>query len=159
VVNTHASEATRAQRHGSPRTARPAELDTLPVSTPTGHAPQPARRDADALVAPVAELEIRRGPDVGQRFVLATDTVTVLGREPSCDVVLSHVTVSARHAEIRPSQHGFMVVDTGALNGTYLNRRPVDTAPLAHGDHLQVGVFRLTVHNAGDEITTAAGLW
>ena len=36
-----------------------------------------------------------------------------------------------------------MVVDVGSLNGTYVNREPVDTAVLANGDEVQIGKFRL----------------
>ena len=32
---------------------------------------------------------------------------------------------------------------SGSLNGTYLNRERIDTAPLSSGDELQVGKFRL----------------
>lgn len=132
---------------GGPRLA---ELDTVSVSVPAGEEPEPARRDGNAPVGPVAVLEIRRGPDAGRRFVLATDTVTVVGRHPGCGIVLANVTVSRRHAEIRPSQHGFVLADTGSLNGTYLNLQPVDTAILAHGDQVKIGVFRLTYHAAQD---------
>jgi pSer/pThr/pTyr-binding forkhead associated (FHA) protein len=36
-----------------------------------------------------------------------------------------------------------VVVDVGSLNGTYVNREPVDTAVLANGDEVQIGKFRL----------------
>ena len=32
--------------------------------------------------------------------------------------------------------------DAGSLNGTYVNRKPVDVATLAGGDEVQVGKFR-----------------
>ncbi|MUM34533.1 glycogen accumulation regulator GarA, partial [Mycolicibacterium sp. CBMA 361] len=35
------------------------------------------------------------------------------------------------------------VVDVGSLNGTYVNREPVDSAVLANGDEVQIGKFRL----------------
>lgn len=31
----------------------------------------------------------------------------------------------------------------GSLNGTYVNREPVDTATLSNGDEVQIGKFRL----------------
>jgi len=46
-----------------------------------------------------------------------------------------------------------VVVDVGSLNGTYVNREPVDTALLANGDEVQIGKFRLvflTGPRAGD---------
>ena len=33
--------------------------------------------------------------------------------------------------------------DVGSLNGTYLNRERIDEAPLANGDELQIGKFKL----------------
>ena len=38
---------------------------------------------------------------------------------------------------------GFSVHDVGSLNGTYVNREPVDVATLAGGDEVQIGKFRL----------------
>jgi pSer/pThr/pTyr-binding forkhead associated (FHA) protein len=34
------------------------------------------------------------------------------------------------------------VRDAGSLNGTYVNRKPVDVARLAGGDEIQIGKFR-----------------
>jgi len=34
-------------------------------------------------------------------------------------------------------------VDTGSLNGTYVNRKPVESVALANGDEIQMGKFRL----------------
>ncbi|MCV6980955.1 FHA domain-containing protein, partial [Mycolicibacterium pulveris] len=41
---------------------------------------------------------------------------------------LDDVTVSRRHAEFRLESDEFHVVDVGSLNGTYVNREPVDSA-------------------------------
>jgi hypothetical protein len=128
-----------------------AELDS--VSLPTGAAhdraePVPGRREGDASGARAAALTIRRGPNAGHTFTLARDAVTVLGRDPGCGIVLAHVTVSRRHAEVRPTHAGFELTDTGSLNGSYLNREPVDSAPLSDGDEIQLGIFRLTFHAA-----------
>jgi Inner membrane component of T3SS, cytoplasmic domain len=133
---------------------RLAELDTVAVSVAAESEPVPKRRGGDVPVSPVATLEIRRGPDAGHRFVLAT-AATALGRHPGCEIVLSHVTVSRRHAELRPAHHGFVLVDTGSFNGSYLNGSPIDTAPLTDGDEIQIGIFRLTFH-AGQHTTQPA---
>ena len=53
------------------------------------------------------------------------------------------MTVSRRHAEFRQDENEFQVVDVGSLNGTYVNREPVDSAVLANGDEVQIGKFRL----------------
>ena len=54
--------------------------------------------------------------------------------------------MSRRHAEFRLESGEFQVVDVGSLNGTYVNREPVDSAVLSNGDEVQIGKFRLTFH-------------
>lgn len=91
----------------------------------------------------VASLVVTRGPDPGQRWALRADRAMALGRHPDCDVVLAHLSVSRKHAEIRSAAGGFALADTGSLVGTYLNGVPVDSVPLADGDEIAIGVFRL----------------
>ena len=90
----------------------------------------------------VGILVVKRGPNVGSRFALERDLV-LAGRHPDSDIFLDDVTVSRRHAEIVREGSGYVVRDAGSLNGTYLNRQRVETAPLADGDELQIGTFKL----------------
>ena len=85
---------------------------------------------------------VRRGPNAGSNFVLDKD-LTTAGRHPESDIFLDDVTVSRRHAEIRRRDDKFYVQDKGSLNGTYVNRQRVDETPLASGDELQIGKFKL----------------
>lgn len=87
-------------------------------------------------------LVVKRGANAGSRFLLGPD-VTRVGRHPESDIFLDDVTVSRRHAEVVAEVGGFRVRDVGSLNGTYLNRERIEQAPLANGDELQVGKFRL----------------
>ena len=89
-----------------------------------------------------ALLVVKRGPNAGSRFLLDQPT-TSAGRHPDSDIFLDDVTVSRRHAEFRQEDDDFQVVDVGSLNGTYVNREPVDSAVLANGDEVQIGKFRL----------------
>ena len=68
---------------------------------------------------------------------------TTAGRHPESDIFLDDVTVSRRHAEIRRRDGKFFVQDKGSLNGTYVNRQRVEETPLASGDELQIGKFKL----------------
>jgi len=43
-------------------------------------------------------------------------------------------------------------VDTGSLNKTYVNRRPVESAILANGDQIQIGRFRLVFLNVAQRV-------
>jgi pSer/pThr/pTyr-binding forkhead associated (FHA) protein len=89
-------------------------------------------------------LVVIRGPNAGSRFTL-TDEVTTIGRHPDSGVFLDDVTVSRRHAEIRRTMSGFEVVDVGSLNGTYVNGSRIERSPLADGDQLQVGKYKVVV--------------
>lgn len=114
--------------------------------------PEPPVTGVEALPAGSALLVVKRGPNAGSRFLLDQST-TSAGRHPESDIFLDDVTVSRRHAEFRRESGEFVVVDVGSLNGTYVNREPVDTAVLANGDEVQIGKFRLvflTGPSAGD---------
>ena len=87
-------------------------------------------------------LIVKRGPNAGSKFFLDTDA-TMIGRHPDSDIFLDDVTVSRRHAEIRRSSGSFSLHDVGSLNGTYVNRERVEEAPLASGDEIQIGKFKL----------------
>ena len=115
----------------------------------TGDVPEAVEPAADAhagavesLPAGSALLVVKRGPNAGSRFLLDQD-VTTAGRHPDSDIFLDDVTVSRRHVEFHREGGGFSVHDVGSLNGTYVNREPVDVATLAGGDEVQIGKFRL----------------
>jgi pSer/pThr/pTyr-binding forkhead associated (FHA) protein len=96
----------------------------------------------EGLPSGSALLVVKRGPNAGSRFVL-DQPVTSAGRHPDSDIFLDDVTASRRHVEFRRQNGEFQVVDVGSLNGTYINREPVQSAVLANGDEIQIGKFRL----------------
>jgi pSer/pThr/pTyr-binding forkhead associated (FHA) protein len=69
---------------------------------------------------------------------------TSIGRSPDCGIFLDDVTVSRKHAVIVQRDGGFFVDDQGSLNGTFVNRKRVESAQLEDGDELQIGKYRLT---------------
>lgn len=77
----------------------------------------------------------RRMHDVGH------DLITV-GRGHGTDIVLDDVTVSREHAQISRGERGFKILDSGSLNGTYVNRVRVDSVYLRNGDEIQIGKYR-----------------
>lgn len=96
-------------------------------------------------------LVVKRGPNAGSKFLLDAAVIRV-GRHPDSDIFLDDITVSRRHAEIVRRGGGFAVRDVGSLNGTYLNRERVEEAPLANGDELQIGKFRLVYFGPSVEV-------
>ena len=112
------------------------------LDAPATASPDTAASGVEGLPQGSALLVVKRGPNAGSRFLL-DQAVTSAGRHPDSDIFLDDVTVSRRHAEFRLENNEFQVVDVGSLNGTYVNREPVDSAVLANGDEVQIGKFRL----------------
>ena len=83
------------------------------------------------------------GGRAGESFLLRRDR-TRIGRSPECEVFLDDVTVSRNYAVVVQRDGGFSVNDQGSLNGTFVNRRRIDSSPLENGDELQIGKYRLT---------------
>src|SRR5207247_6480093 len=82
------------------------------------------------------------GGRAGEMFPLAGETT--VGRSPDCGIFLDDVTVSRKHAILRERDGNFFIEDQGSLNGTFVNRKRVESAQLEDGDELQVGKYRLT---------------
>jgi DNA-binding SARP family transcriptional activator len=77
------------------------------------------------------------------RSVALSDRV-ILGRHPSCDVVLSDdVTVSRRHAEIRLASGRHVLLDLSSANGTWIDGQPVLQRLLEDGDVISIGDHQL----------------
>ncbi|MDA0180751.1 FHA domain-containing protein [Solirubrobacter phytolaccae] len=100
--------------------------------------------DVGDVAAATGALVIRSGGGrVGQSFPLEGDRL-VIGRSPDAAIFLDDVTVSRDHAVlVRRSGHWFLD-DSGSLNGTYVNRRRIESHKLDDGDELQVGKYKLT---------------
>ena len=50
-----------------------------------------------------------------------------IGRSPEADIFLDDVTVSRRHARLLRQGKGFAIKDEGSLNGTFVNRRRIES--------------------------------
>lgn len=65
--------------------------------------------------------------------------LTVIGRAPECDFVVSSSHVSRRHAEVAWDGERFLVRDLGSLNGTKVGGETIaEPRPLRSGDSLQL---------------------
>jgi len=112
------------------------------------------RSSVNALPEGSALLIAHSGPNRGARFLLDGE-VSTAGRHPEADIFLDDVTVSRKHAEFRREDNGFQIVDSGSLNGTYVNGDRVDSVRLRSGSEVRIGKFRLTFY-AGTVPTTAS---
>jgi len=98
----------------------------------------------DVVEAQGAALVIRAGGGrVGESFPLQADRLSI-GRRPDSDVFLDDVTVSRDHALLVRRGEAYYLDDLGSLNGTYVNRKRIESEHLHDGDELQVGKYKLT---------------
>jgi pSer/pThr/pTyr-binding forkhead associated (FHA) protein len=108
-----------------------------------------------ALPSASALLVVRRGPNVGARFLLDSD-VTVAGRHPDADIFHDDVTVSRRHTEFLRHGSAFELKDLGSLNGTYFDGVRIESALLTDGAEVQIGKFRLTFYASRADLSPIA---
>jgi ABC-type multidrug transport system ATPase subunit/pSer/pThr/pTyr-binding forkhead associated (FHA) protein len=70
----------------------------------------------------------------------------VIGRDPSCDVVIPHPVVSKKHAEINKQNGKSLLVDLGSVNGTFVNGIRVKHHELQDLDRVVIGPSELHFH-------------
>jgi pSer/pThr/pTyr-binding forkhead associated (FHA) protein len=73
------------------------------------------------------------------------DDRTLVGRDPSCTVVLEDKSVSRRHVIIERRGPSWHVVDQGSANGTFVDGEQVADAELRDGQELRLGTLPLAV--------------
>jgi len=100
--------------------------------------------DLDEVTSQGAALVIRAGGGrVGESFALSGDRLSI-GRRPDADIFLDDVTVSRDHALLIRRADGYHLDDCGSLNGTFVNRRRIESTELEDDDEVQIGKYRLT---------------
>ncbi len=83
------------------------------------------------------------GGRAGESFTIDEERVSI-GRTPDAGVFLDDVTVSRNHALLVQRQDGHYIDDLGSLNGTYVNRRRIESHKLEDGDEIQIGKYKLS---------------
>ncbi|MGP0066539.1 MAG: FHA domain-containing protein, partial [Isosphaeraceae bacterium] len=92
----------------------------------------------------VPTLQILSGPFTGRLYTLDRD-VTIIGRNPECDVVLQPKSVSRKHAAILRHRGGFLIQDMGSTRGTYVNGQKIaQPVMLQEGQTIQIGELLLS---------------
>ena len=76
----------------------------------------------------------------------------MIGREPDCDCILTHTTVSAHHARLSFHHTHWWVEDLLSTNGTKLNDEPLITPTVVViGDTIKCGQVEITILNNSEE--------
>jgi predicted component of type VI protein secretion system len=100
---------------------------------------------------------LRLVPASGTPVEITKDLV-VVGRDPSCDIVLSDGSVSRKHAHIEKRGLVWAVVDQASANGTFLDSQRVADARLRTGQDLRFGAVSFRLEIVGEIIDTGATL-
>ncbi len=97
------------------------------------------------------KLTVMRGDDVVGVMDLAS-TDQRIGRGQDNDIVLPDEgkAVSRCHAELRHEGDGFVVIDLGSQNGTWINGERVTRAAVSAGAEIAIGPYRLVWSETGD---------
>lgn len=94
-------------------------------------------------------LVAQAGPLKGQRWQLSQPIV--LGRDPTCDVMIADRQISRFHARLTPTSEGVILEDMGSKNGTHHNGDSL-TAPvvLQDGDYVSIATTQQFVFLISD---------
>jgi Protein of unknown function (DUF3662)/FHA domain len=134
LVAAEADEGARAAEPPPPELPLEQPQQTMIYRPPTIAAPD---EDEQGPPAP-PEREVVTLTIDGRRQEVTSPRV-VLGRSRSCDIRLSDVNVSRRHAELRQEGATYWIIDLDSMNGTVVNGLPVERERLRDGDTITLG--------------------
>ena len=91
-----------------------------------------------------------RGDRLGMQMVLDPGTELTLGRGVDCGIVVVDPCASRIHARICRRSDEWWLCDDGSQNGTFLNGRKIDEAPLTDGCRFCIGEVEFQFAEPGD---------
>ena len=81
---------------------------------------------------------------VGREEIPLRDGETVIGRDPSDDIVISALEVSRHHARLVVDGDSVTLEDLGSKNGTFLGTERVSSPrPISPGDTILIGTKQM----------------
>jgi FHA domain len=98
---------------------------------------------------------LRLVPTAGGDPVDVTEDTALVGREPSCAIVVSDGSVSRKHARLERRGETWHVVDQGSANGTFVDSQRVVESALHGGQELRFGAIAYRVEIEGEEEESA----
>lgn len=95
----------------------------------------PTLRPGGGLLKMVAISGINAGQEVPIKFTEDFD----LGRDEELEIAVMDPTVSRRHARLRQTDQGVLVMDLRSMNGTFINGEKIKRQEASKGDRLRFG--------------------
>ncbi|MBW2029288.1 MAG: GAF domain-containing protein [Deltaproteobacteria bacterium] len=88
---------------------------------------------------------LRIQPDKGDPFTyeIRKDVLSI-GRSMGNDVLLPDSAVSRKHAQLKKTREGYLLIDMGSQNGTFVNGTLVSRRLLRPADLILIGSYKLT---------------
>jgi hypothetical protein len=149
-VSTKPAEA--ADRTAPSPLARPALTPCPRLSRIDGDfRPVPGAKEGEVC----AMASLRLVPVSGPPIDVVKDQ-SMVGRDPSCEIVVTDGSVSRRHARLEKRGGTWWVVDQGSANGTYVNSLKVAEQALRHHQELRFGALAFRVDIVEDPEATVA---
>jgi adenylate cyclase len=105
-----------------------------------------------------AELHRKDPPAGSGGGPVILDDMTTIGRSAGNTVALDDDMVSRNHALLRREEDGYVLVDLGSANGTFVNNRPISgPTTLQHGDEIRIGGAVFTFFDTDRPVGAPAG--
>ena len=116
-----------------------------------------AKVEAEAVPPMGCRLIIVAGPDLGTEWGFKAREI-IVGRDEDCQLVMSDIAVSRRHARIAFDGAQFVLSDLGSGNGTFLNGVRIQQERLSPGDEIIIGERTLRFVELNEAPATAAAV-
>jgi ABC-type multidrug transport system ATPase subunit len=151
--------------------ATEALLELTPPATRPGAGPHPPANAGEGPGAAPPPPATPAGPNKHRTMFGTFDfagaaagpssAAAVIGRQPTCDIVLPYPQVSSRHASLArvPGERMLRVTDLGSVNGTYVNGRRLtqgQAEKVAPDTRIFIGPYPVKVTLDGDAVLAYA---
>lgn len=91
---------------------------------------------------------VQRSSGRGLTLTQVHGEVLRIGRGTNQELRSENPAVALEHAIIEQDAAGYLITDKGSITGTYVNKKPVETARVAKGDVIEIGDLRIEVQLA-----------
>ena len=96
------------------------------------------------------KLKVDSGPIKGQNFSIEEEMLCIVGRDPSCNLIIDSSTISRFHCVIEVKPPCVYLKDLGSTNGSFINERLIDCSEeakqLHNGDILRLGDNSISIY-------------
>ncbi len=104
----------------------------------------------------MAKITVMFGSNVESEHTLEKDEARI-GRSMECDIVVDNLGISRHHLSIVKDPAGWVAVDGGSNNGTFINGKKISRHLLKEGDRIVLGKHSLVFDANGFASATKTG--